>query len=198
MSRLPHPCAGGIVAAALLLPAASAPAAIVTEFDVGLGGSTSTVQIDFSNGNGYLLRFHYDGAVTGFDALLAFEAQLPEFTLVTEDFGFGPFVAGLGVLADYEYGTGDLWPVVENYWHYWLDDGSGWEFALVGASARQLFDGSFDGWVFGSPVPPQPVPGPAVWPMVAIAAIAARRRRSEANFAEKFRDSLSRSRRRRR
>lgn len=138
-----------------------ANAGIVAEFDVGFGSSTSTVQIDFTNGNGYLLRYHYEHSPSGLDALHAFEAAIPEFTLVTKDFGFGELVTGLGVLRDFEYGTGDQWPAVENYWHYWLQDSGSWQWAPMGASDRTLFDGSIDGWVFGVPSPPQPVPLPA-------------------------------------
>jgi len=157
---------GVFVAAASALLASlganrDASAEIVASFSVGSGTSSSLVQFDFTNGNGYLIELLHNGGVTGFDALLAFDAWLPEFTLVYKDFGFGELVAGIGILGDFEYGMGDQWPVVENYWHYWLQDSGSWEFAQVGASSRTLFDGSFDGWVFGSPQAPQVIPAPA-------------------------------------
>lgn len=147
---------------AVLVASAPAGAEIVATFEVGSGLLRSSVQVDFSNGNGYLFEYLHDGGVSGFDALLAFETWLPEFTLVWKDFGFGAFVTGIGVLGDFEYGTGDLWPEVENYWHYWVQDSGDWQFSMTGASSRQLFDGSFDGWVFGSSASPQPIPAPSV------------------------------------
>lgn len=172
---VPRPGTLPVVVTALALLTTGADAAIVATLDAGIGSSTSTVQIDFSNGNGYLLHYHYDGAATGFEALLAFDALLPEFSLIYERTGFGPLVTGLGVLDDFEYGNGDQWPVVENYWHYWIADSGSWDFALSGASTRALFDGSFDGWVFGGPDSPQPVPAPPAG--VILAAWFGRRRR---------------------
>lgn len=153
-------------------------AAIVTTLAAGQGENLSTIQIDFTNGNGYLLEYSWSGAATSFSALQAFDALLPEFTLVFERTGFGPLVTGLGVLGDYEYGTGDLWPVVENYWHYWVKDGGEWGWAPLGAADRALFDGSWDAWVFGTPAVPQPIPTPAAAILLAGAAATVRRRRN--------------------
>lgn len=151
--------------------ATSASAAIVQSFDVGSGSSTSTVQVDFSNGNGYLFAVHYSGSLTGLGALQLMAAELPGFTLQTDAFPWGELVSGIGIDADYEYGTGDLWPI-ENYWHYWTPDATGaWAWASEGASDRQLFNGSADAWVFGSPAAPQTVPAS---PTLAVTALIAR------------------------
>jgi len=165
--------------AAVVLAGATidASAAIVTTLTAGVGSNLSTIQVDFSGGNGYLLEYRWDGAATGFSALVALDALLPEFTLEFEDTQFGALVLGLGVLGDYEFGNGDQWPTVENYWHYWLKDSGDWSFAPVGAGSRVLFDGSFDGWVFGSSTPPQQVPSPiSGLPLVALALVGRRRR----------------------
>lgn len=163
------------LAAGLVAPASSA---IVVTLETGEGANLSTIQVDFSNGNGYLLEYRWDGSATGFSALEALDQALPEFTLVAEPSPFGPLVSGLGVLGDYEYGTGDLWPAVENYWHYWLKDSGQWSWAPLGAADRQLFDGSFDAWVFGSSVDPQPVPAPSAMLLLTALAPFCRRRRA--------------------
>jgi hypothetical protein len=87
------------------------------------------------------------------------DSQLETVSHTAQVFSFGAFVTGIGVGADTEYGEGDQWPV-ENYWHYWTQDSGAWEQAMVGASDRTIFNGSFDAWVFGSPVAPQAVPAP--------------------------------------
>lgn len=165
-------------AALAALLAGHASAAIIDTIAVGRGENMSTIQVDFSNGDGYVFEFSYDGTATGFSALQSIEKLFPEFTLdYSEHPVFGPLVGGIGVFRDYEYGTGDLWPVVENYWHYWVKDTGEWDFAPIGAAGRTLFDGSHDGWVFGSPVPPQAIPAPQAAFLGLIAAAACRRRR---------------------
>lgn len=166
--------AGASVALSLfaLLTGAAAPAgaAIVQTFDIGDGGSASTIQVDFSNGNGYLFTVHFDGALTGLGALQLMAQEIGVFTLETESYPWGDLVAGIGVAGDYDYGTGDLWPI-ENYWHYWVqDDSHDWVWSSQGASDRLLFDGSADAWVFGSGAAPQIVPGA---PAVVVFALAA-------------------------
>jgi hypothetical protein len=151
-----------------------ARADIVHSYSLGTGDSVSTVQIDFSNGNGYVVELRYDGELSGFGALQWMAAEIPAFTLHTETFPWGQLVAGMGFGSDYEYGVGDLWPV-QNYWHYWVvNDAWEWAWSPEGASDRMLHHGSADAWVFGSDVPPQTVPGA---PVFALALLAPRRRR---------------------
>ncbi|MBX3355793.1 MAG: hypothetical protein KF724_08850 [Phycisphaeraceae bacterium] len=175
-------CAIVAAAAAGLGSTTAVHAEIVTTLTAGEGANLSTIQIDFSNGNGYVIEYRWDGAATGFSALVSLQTLLPEFTLVYEDTAFGPLVNGLGVLGDYEFGTGDLWPEVENYWHYWLKDSGDWSWAPIGAGARQLFNGSFDGWVFGSPAAPQPIPSPAGVVVGVLVMCGLRRRRNTQAF----------------
>lgn len=158
--------------------APSAGAAIVQTYEVGLGSKTSTIQIDFSSGDGALFTLHYDGAPTSWSALQTLESQVPGFALSAEVFPFGVFVTGLGVGGLWDFGTGDQWPVVENYWHFWTRGASGaWESAGFGPSDRVLVDGSADAWVFGSPAAPQEVPAPAAGALLALAGLTRTRRR---------------------
>jgi hypothetical protein len=158
------------LAALLAGTAADARAEIVETFVVGTGSATSTVQVDFANGNGYLFTVHHAGGLSGLGALHLFAQAVPGFTLEVETFPFGDLVAGIGVGTDYDYGTGDLWPV-ENYWHYWITDAAGaWIWAPMGAGDRLLADGSADAWVFGTDQSPQPVPGTPVLSVLALGA----------------------------
>jgi hypothetical protein len=139
--------------------ASSSSAAIIASYSVGSGSSTSSVQIDFSNGNGYLFTVRWDEPMNGYQLLQYIDSQLETVSHTAQVFSFGAFVTGIGVGADTEYGEGDQWPV-ENYWHYWTQDSGSWQQAMVGASDRTIFNGSFDAWVFGSSVAPQAVPAP--------------------------------------
>jgi hypothetical protein len=156
------------VAAALVLVSSHAFAGIVATYDVGTGTSTSTIQVDFSNGNGYVINLSWTEPMNGFQAMQAVAAAIPGSQLQYDVYPFGTFLTGIGLGADYEYGNGDLWPV-ENYWHYWTEVGGQWEMAMFGASDRMLTDGSRDAWVFGSSAVPQAVPGPGVMVVACIA-----------------------------
>jgi hypothetical protein len=147
------------VAAALALSSSHAFAGIVSTFSVGAGASTSTIQVDFSNGNGYVVNLSWTEPMSGFQAMQAIAAGIAGAQLQYDVFPFGSFVTGIGLGADFEYGNGDLWPI-ENYWHYWTEVNGQWEMAMFGASDRMLADGSRDAWVFGSSAAPQAVPAP--------------------------------------
>ncbi len=161
-----------VAAVAACLAVTPCFAGIIDTYSVGSGQFHSTVQIDFSTGDGYVFNVAWSGTATGMDLLQIIDQAMsvndPEaFQLVTDDFGWGAFVSGLGVGDSYEYGTGDLWPEVENYWHYWTDSGTAggpgndWQSSWIGASDRIAYDGSRDGWVFILPDAPQSVPTPA-------------------------------------
>lgn len=167
------------VAAALVLVSSHAFAGIVATYDVGTGTSTSTIQVDFSNGNGYVINLSWTEPMNGFQAMQAVAAAIPGSQLQYDVYPFGTFLTGIGLGADYEYGNGDLWPV-ENYWHYWTEVGGQWEMAMFGASDRTLTDGSRDAWVFGSSAVPQAVPAPGAIGVACIACFTrgARRRRA--------------------
>jgi hypothetical protein len=145
--------------AAIAISNPHAFAGVVASYDVGTGASTSTIQVDFTNGNAYQVTLRWDTAMNGFDALQAATSAIAGAALAYDAYPFGNFVTGIGFDADYEYGNGDLWPI-ENYWHYWTEVNGQWEMAMFGASDRMLVDGSKDAWVFGSSDVPQAVPAP--------------------------------------
>lgn len=160
--------------AAIAISNPHAFAGVVASYDVGTGASTSTVQVDFTNGNAYQVTLRWDTAMNGFDALQAATSAIAGAALAYDAYPFGNFVTGIGFDADYEYGNGDLWPI-ENYWHYWTEVNGQWEMAMFGASDRMLTDGSKDAWVFGSSDVPQAVPAPGA--LLALVAVARRSRR---------------------
>jgi hypothetical protein len=160
--------------AAIAISNPHAFAGVVASYDVGTGASTSTIQVDFTNGNAYQVTLRWDTAMNGFDALQAATSAITGAALAYDAYPFGNFVTGIGFDADYEYGNGDLWPI-ENYWHYWTEVNGQWEMAMFGASDRMLTDGSKDAWVFGSSDVPQAVPAPGA--LLALVAVARRSRR---------------------
>ena len=160
--------------AAIAISSSHAFAGVVASYDVGTGASTSTIQVDFTNGNAYQVTLRWDTAMNGFDALQAATSAITGAALAYDAYPFGNFVTGIGFDADYEYGNGDLWPI-ENYWHYWTEVNGQWEMAMFGASDRMLVDGSKDAWVFGSSDVPQAVPAPGA--LLALVAVARRSRR---------------------
>ena len=167
------PAAAAFAAIAISNPHAFA--GIVASYDVGTGASTSTIQVDFTNGNAYQVTLRWDTAMNGFDALQAATSAITGAALAYDAYPFGNFVTGIGFDADYEYGNGDLWPI-ENYWHYWTEVNGQWEMAMFGASDRMLVDGSKDAWVFGSSDVPQAVPAPGALLTLVAAARRSRRR----------------------
>ena len=161
--------------AAIAISNPHAFAGVVASYDVGTGASTSTIQVDFTNGNAYQVTLRWDTAMNGFDALQAATSAIAGAALAYDAYPFGNFVTGIGFDADYEYGNGDLWPI-ENYWHYWTEVNGQWEMAMFGASDRMLVDGSKDAWVFGSSDVPQAVPAPGALLTLVAAARRSRRR----------------------
>jgi hypothetical protein len=156
--------------------AVPAHAAIIDTFSVGSGASTSTIQIDFANGNGYIISYSWDGAATGWSALLAIDAAVTDMAIQYQTFSFGVFLTGISIGPDHDYGTGDLWPI-ENYWHYWTAEGiAPFEAAMFGAADRELRDGSRDAWVFGSSAAPAAIPAPGALALAACAGLSRRRR----------------------
>lgn len=160
----------------LFVLASSANAGILGSFSAGSGESSASIQVDFANGNGYLFDWHFTGASTsGWAALNGLADALDELTIQADDFGWGEFLTGVGINTDWDYGTGDQWPI-ENYWHYWVKDTGAWEQSWVGASDRILENGDADAWVFGSSALPQSVPAPGAVVLLALALRAKPRR----------------------
>ena len=165
---------------AIVISSSHAFAGIVASYDVGVGQNVSTFQVDFSNGNGYLVNVRWDSAengFNGFDATRRMSLGIVGSTLDYQLFPFGAFVTGIGIGTDYEYGEGDLWPKVENYWHYWVKTGGAWEQAGFGPSDDVLTNGAEVAWVFGSPAAPQAVPAPGAAAEIGVACVWHRLRR---------------------
>ncbi len=163
------------IAAAL---ATGASGAIVDTIDVGEGVFTSNVQIDFSNGNGYLFNIRWtQQPTTGWDLLLAIDEAEESFTLDSWSSEWGEFIVGLGYGDDWDWGDGADWPA-PNWWHYWVQESAGdsWSEAAFGSTDRAAQHGSWDGWVFGSDAAPQAAPAPATLALLGLAALRRRRR----------------------
>ena len=171
-----------VVIAGLMLGAVPvAGGAIVETFQVGTGLLTSTVQVDFSNGNAYSFEVSWqDAGTTGWDLMTTIADELDEVSLDFSTSQWGVFLEGIGVDDDYEYGVGAGWNEgIEDYWHYWTADSASdpWAVSGVGADSRLASDGSTDGWVFLSSDAPFTVPAPGALGLLSIAVMGRRRRR---------------------
>ena len=156
-----------------------ASAAIIADFDIGIGANLASIQIDQEDGDGYLFHVRWDSAnYTSWDALVDIDAALTTFSMTYDTYSWGIFLTGITIDGDTNYGQGDLWPI-ENYWHLWLQDTGSWDQAAFGASDRVLFNGASDAWVFGSSIVPQSVPAPGAIALTIFSiAVCPRRRRS--------------------
>ncbi|MGQ9809637.1 MAG: PEP-CTERM sorting domain-containing protein [Armatimonadota bacterium] len=136
------------IAAALTVIAIPAAQAIslsdlIVSGSAGSGSSTSYLVLDFGP-DSYAFVYYYDGVKTGFDMLQDLSAAVPDLQFTYWDFGGGAVFVNTFAYGPYPAtGGGTTW------WSYWLsDNGSDWSFAPVGAGARVLSDGSWDGWSF--------------------------------------------------
>ena len=167
----------GVAAIASVVVCTSVHAAIVDTFTVGSGDKSSTIQIDFENGNGYLINYSWSAsAQSSWDAMLAVDTALSNMSMLYDTYSFGVFLTGVTIDADTNYGQGDIEPY-ENYWHFWTKDSGQWEQAMFGASDHSLVNGGSDAWVFGSSTAPQNIPTPGVAMLIMASAFGARRRR---------------------
>lgn len=167
----------GVAAIASVFFCTSVHAAIVDTFTVGSGDKSASIQIDFENGNGYLINYSWSAsAQSSWDAMLAVDTALSNMSMQYDTYSFGVFLTGVTIDADTNYGQGDVEPY-ENYWHFWTKDSGQWEQAMFGASDRILFSGASDAWVFGSSTTPQNIPAPSVAVLIMASAFGARRRR---------------------
>ena len=167
----------GVAAIASVVVCTSVHAAFVDTFTVGSGDKSASIQIDFENGNGYLINYSWSAsAQSSWDAMLAVDAALPNMSMLYDTYSFGVFLTGVTIGADTNYGQGDVEPY-ENYWHLWIKDSAQWEQAMFGASDRILVNGASDAWVFGSSTVPQNIPAPGAAVVFMASALVARRRR---------------------
>ena len=167
----------GVAAIASVVVCTSVHAAIVDTFTVGAGDKSASIQIDFENGNGYLINYSWSASAhSSWDAMLAVDTALSNMSMQYDTYSFGVFLTGVTIDADTNYGQGDVEPY-ENYWHFWTKDSGQWEQAMFGASDRILVNGASDAWVFGSSTAPQNIPAPGVAMLIMASAFGARRRR---------------------
>jgi uncharacterized protein (TIGR03382 family) len=150
---------------------------VIDTFEVGTGESTSSLLFQITNGNQYLYEVSYSGDLTGREAFDVISGAQPDFFIPDISvFSFGESLTGLDIGSDSDSGFGTP-PDFLDYWHYWVrgSDLEPWDFASFGFSDRNLSDGSWDGWVFGSEFAPVPGSG-SVLALIGLSAIRRRRR----------------------
>lgn len=147
---------------------------IISE-SVGTGVNLSHIVVDFGP-QSYEFNVHYDGSITGEQALNLLETN-SAFRFTTQAFaGFGDTVQSIDYGGYVQTGFGN------NFWGYYLStDGQNWNFSDVGASSRMLTNGDWDGWVWSAqstpPDLPIAAPEPTSLSLVAISGLLLLRRR---------------------
>ena len=131
---------------------------------LGSGSNTSHLVINFSNGAIAQFEVHYgDILLAGHDpatgkTLIDYVEEETTLETIQEDFGWGTFLDGISLDGNSNsgFGGGDDW------WQYWVRDSAdeSWTSATFGFTDRELEDGSWDGWVYGSSAPPMVIPEP--------------------------------------
>lgn len=119
---------------------------------VGTGSEESFLTVDFHDGtadHNYAFGYKYDGAKTGADMVAALNSDsslkvgyVPGFSPTDGGSLYGVAVNSFAFGSHYEAGFENAY-----YWSYWLgNDGQNWNYSGVGASGRDLSNGSWDGW----------------------------------------------------
>ncbi|MGD9506378.1 MAG: hypothetical protein AB7W37_15830 [Syntrophobacteraceae bacterium] len=151
------------------------------------GTATGADMLAAISGSGYATGGPFSGNMTGADSRLYTQLEwwsgYDAYTVYA--FGYDVDGDGFGWQEDADESGGPADPDdhgyegwYTGYWSYWVsDDGSEWAYSGWGISARELSDGSWDGWSYsdfasygsgsapGTPVSaqaPVPIPG-AIW-----------------------------------
>jgi hypothetical protein len=131
----------------------------------------------------YLVHFGSTSASTinGYDATVAADTADANLSLLWDNFGASGFFLNTATYTGGHVGDSATFHTTlapENWWHEWVDDGSGWSFGN-GASFDTLGDGDRIGWVFGLATTPVPEPASTVF-LIGTAGCALLRRRRRA------------------
>jgi hypothetical protein len=181
------------IAAGSAVSLLAASAVVAAPIEVGTGPASVEVLLNFPDGYAADYLVHYgdsaSSTISTYDATVAADTADSGLSLTWLDFGFGPFL-NLASYSGGHVGDGDTFDSVnapENWWHEWLDAGTGWTFGS-GATSDILGDGDRVGWVFG--VATAPVPEPAVAGLAAVfGGCALLKRRRSASASEERRAS---------
>ena len=144
----------------IVVLAITSSAAIAIPIEVGTGGNSAGLYIEWSDGYiaEFLIKFE-ETTVTGLGLFDITEAGT-SLTTVRNDFGFGVFIDGITYdgHSDTGFGGGEDW------WHYWIKDAgeSFWTSPSFGAVDRIVGDGDCDGWIYGRAGAPIPEPATIV------------------------------------
>jgi len=144
----------------IVVLAITSSAAIAIPIEVGTGGNSAGLYIEWSDGYiaEFLIKFEVT-TVTGLGLFDITEAGT-SLTTVRNDFGFGVFIDGITYdgHSDTGFGGGEDW------WHYWIKDAgeSPWTSPSFGAVDRIVGDGDCDGWIYGRAGAPIPEPATIV------------------------------------
>ena len=125
----------------------SGPSRVISE-NVGTGAHSSHIIIDFGpQSYDFNVHYNYDANGHGMSGTQALQllAANSDFRATIQSFPFGNFVTGLDYGGFVQIGDGSAG---NNYWGYYLGDGTSWTSSSIGSDTRLLTEGSYDGWVW--------------------------------------------------
>lgn len=154
------------------------------EYSAGSGQNGAMMVVDFG-ASSYAFEYHWDGAANGFQMISAIaDAGSLDMTSVYYD-GVGNFVSTISYGGQTMGAAG--WPT--DWIGYFVStDGQAWSDPGVGAEARTLAGGDWDGWALqtssawppaNTPTTPVPEPGTLALCAMGGAVLAWRRRRGQ-------------------
>jgi hypothetical protein len=149
--------------------------AIAGQITAGSGQNSVGLYVEWSDG--YIADFcvKFDSpTVSGLNLFDIVEAET-SLTTLRQDYGFGVFINGITYNghSNSGYGGGADW------WHYWVKNSgqAEWLSPGYGASDRAVYNGDYDGWVYGRDG--EPVPEPAAIVLFGLGGLMLRKRRQQ-------------------
>lgn len=113
---------------------------------VGSGANSATIAVDFDVDNSFIFTYQWDGIATGHDALMAIVDDISANLEAVTAFG-GTFLVDLiypgGV--KYDYGIDNT-----GWVYYTSEDGTNWDYSMVGFIDRDLTDNCWDSWTWSN------------------------------------------------
>ena len=161
------------------------------EYWTGSGANEATIVVDFGL-ESYAFGYRWDGAATGWDALVALESEASiaeslRLAISETDYGAptGILVEDIDYLSAAEFDYGQY--AFAGWAYYYSGDGENWTSSGGSSLYRDLTDGAWDTWLwsdfifepFGPVRQPgqNPVPEPATFALLGLGAAAILKRR---------------------